>query len=95
LLPANGDSDLSDGGSILITDANGNHNYGTLDFIHAGGNVQLSLTPPFEVKAQAGGIGEPIQLEVQIQDSSGKVVYDNKTVQAFQVIDVTDSDLSH
>lgn len=100
--PGNGDTDLSDGGSVLINDATGNHNYGALDFIKAvndsgnnGGNIQLTLTPPFEVKAQAGGIGEPFQLDVQIQNSSGKVVYDNKTVQAFGVIDVTDADLSN
>lgn len=100
--PGNGDTDLSDGGSVLISDATGNHNYGALDFVKAvnnsgnnGGNIQLTLTPPFEVKAQVGGFGEPFQLDVQIQNSSGKVVYDNKTVQAFGTIDVTDSDLSH
>jgi hypothetical protein len=60
-----------------------------------GGNIHLSLKPPFEIEAQAGDIEEPIQLEVQIQDSSGKVVYDDKTVTAFQLIDVNDSDLSH
>ena len=93
--PANGDHNLSDGGSVLIRDANGNHNYGTLDMMQAGGHVQLSITSPFEVQAQAGGVGASFHLEVQIQNSSGKVVYDNDTVQAFQTIDVTDADLSN
>jgi peptidoglycan hydrolase-like protein with peptidoglycan-binding domain len=81
--------DDPDGGSITISDGNGNHNFGVLDFIRAQGSIQVPLTEHFDVTAQEGSKGEPFQLEVQIKDSSGKVVYDDKTVSPYQTINIS------
>lgn len=76
-------------GEIDISDQDGERKIGDLDLMESQGIMSFRLTKHFKIFAQEGDEGEPIQLQIEIKNRVGRVLFNEKTVRSYDVIRVS------